>query len=102
MLNFCWLVNRINLPCFFFILSLAVLLYVTEKWISVAASWWLFCNLCILYLGATKTSKGLMKYQLRLYREYKKYVIHVIEPNSPERGGRAEVEESDEEILVLS
>ncbi len=103
LLNFCWLVNKLNVRCFCFVVSLAGVLYFTEKLAGVEASWWLFGNLSLLYLGATKTSKGMMKYWLRLYREYKKYVIHVIEPNSPERRDREEREdESEEEIPDLS
>ena len=78
-----------------FVFILAVGLWAIEKYSSICLSWCILSNLLIFYLGATRFSKSVIKYHLRLYREYKKYVIHVIEPNSPEKRDREEESESE-------
>jgi hypothetical protein len=83
--NFCWFVNKFNFRCFLVLLSLYCSFSLIENYLSSSVSWWLLCNLLIFYAGMTRTSKSHLKFKLGFYREYTKYVIHIIEPNSPER-----------------
>lgn len=53
--------------------------------IHPSLSFWLAFNLINFYLCQTKHSRNLLKYRLGLFKEYNKYVIHIIEPPSPER-----------------
>jgi hypothetical protein len=71
--------------------------YLLERYGGERLSWWVLGNLVLGYLSATKFTRSLVKYQLRLYREYKKYVIHVIEPNSPDK----EEHDSDDDEISL-
>jgi len=83
-----------------FTIFLLIQLWIVEKYFSVSISWWIFGNLLILYLGTTRFSRRVIKYQLRLYHEYKKYLIHVIEPYSHEK--RDKEDETDLEIVDYS
>ena len=97
--NCAWLFNKINLQTFLFIIILFIQLWIVEKYCNVSTSWWILGNMVVLYLGATRFSKRVLKYQLRLYHEYKKYLIHVIEPYSQEKRDKEDETESEIEDL---
>lgn len=50
-------------------------------------------NIFLGYISATHYAKSWVKYHLNFYREYKKYIIHIIEPSSPEKDERESSEE---------
>ena len=55
--NFCWLINRMTLRCFTVLSMLYGLFVIVEIYLGMMVSWWLFMNLILDYLGATKKAR---------------------------------------------
>jgi hypothetical protein len=79
-----WLINKFTKECFAYSVLAFGIFYAIDNYLSPSISVWIAINLINLYLSFTKVSKNVVKYHLGLYKEYNKYVIHIIEPNNQE------------------
>lgn len=89
--GFCWLVNKFTPECYRYLLASLLLSYLWERLAGVGMVWWAWGNVVIVYEAMTRYARSLVKYRLGLYKDYNRYVIHVIEPLSPEQSRQKEV-----------
>ncbi len=79
-----WLINKFTRTCFQYMLLSLALFYLIDQYLSPTLSFWIVLNLITLYFSLTKYSRNTIKYHCGLFKDYSKYVINIIEPNSPE------------------
>ncbi len=84
LIKFNWLINKFTKECFIYSFLAFGIFFVIDRYLSPSISVWIVINLINLYFAFTKTSKNVVKYHLGLYKEYNKYVIHIIEPSNQE------------------
>ena len=89
-----WLINKFTKECFAYSFLAFGCFYLIDRYLFPSMSIWIAINLLNLYFCFTKSSRNVVKYHLGLYKEYNKYVIHIIEPNNQE-----ENEDTFEEVF---
>lgn len=73
-----WLVNKFTKECFAYLFLAFGGFHLIDWYLSSSISLWIGLNLLNLYFSFTKLSRKMVKYHLGLYKEYNKYVIHII------------------------
>lgn len=73
-----WLIDKFTKECFVYSFLAFGGFHLTDCYLSPSLSFWIVINLLNLYFSFTKLSRNVVKYHLGLYKEYNKYVIHII------------------------
>jgi hypothetical protein len=73
-----WLINKFTKECFAYSFLAFGGFYLVDTYLSPSISFWIAVNVLNLYFSFTKSSRNVVKYHLGLYKEYNKYVIHII------------------------
>lgn len=72
--------------------------YLIDWSINPSLSFWIAVYLGNTYFSLTKFARNEIKYRLGLFKDYKKYVIHIIEPNENEEREDSDLEEALQEF----